>query len=147
MNAENRGVEADFVAAMDWLYDNIDMLQVRVVNLSIGTDVLFDNATDCDRTQPAWATAVHNLIDAGVTVVAGSGNLASATQLPAPACNSGVIAVGATYDADVGAQPASSTFRSAEGASFAACRDQTTQLGQIACYTNTCATWSIPSSA
>jgi subtilisin family serine protease len=137
MNAENRGNEADFLAAIDWLYDNMDELKVSALNLSIGTDALFENATDCDRGAPAWARAIRNLVEAGVTVIAGTGNLGSTTQLPAPACNTGVIAVGATYDADVGAQPSTGTFETEIGPTFADCRDGTTQLGQITCYTNT----------
>jgi subtilisin family serine protease len=136
MNAENRGVETDFLSAIDWLNENLDSLHISVLNLSIGTDALFDNALDCDRSAPTWAKAIRTLTEEGVTVIAGTGNLGSTTQLPAPACNSGVIAVGATYDADVGAQPASGTFLTSIGLGFAACGDRTTQAGQISCYSN-----------
>lgn len=136
MNANNRGTEADFLASVDWLYDNLDELKVSVLNLSIASDALFDNALDCDREAATWARAIRKLVDAGVTVIAGTGNRGSTTQLPVPACNSGVLAVGATYDADVGMQPASGNFLSAAGSGFAACSDAKTQAGQISCYTN-----------
>jgi subtilisin family serine protease len=138
MDRNNRGFQTEFVAALEWLLENQDELKVSVVNLSIGTDQLYDDATDCDRGEPALARAIRSLVDAGVTVVGATGNLGSTTQLPAPGCNTGVIAVGATYDADVGAQPANGlTFATAVGSGFAACRDASTQAGQVACYTNT----------
>jgi hypothetical protein len=138
MDSNNRGFQTEFVAALEWLLENLDELKVSVVNLSIGTDQRYDDAASCDRAEPALARAIRNLVDAGVTVVSATGNLGLTTQLPAPGCNTGVIAVGATYDADVGAQPAAGlTFATAVGTGFAACRDASTQAGQVSCYTNT----------
>ncbi|HKP61201.1 MAG TPA: S8 family serine peptidase [Polyangiales bacterium] len=134
---DNRGQEADYVTALEWIHDNQAELQLSVLNMSVGTDVLYDDAAACERAHPAMAMAVHDLIDVGISVVVAGGNLGSTSQLPAPACFAGVIAVGATYDADVGAAPPSGgNFQLAQGLSFAACRDATTRAGQIACYNN-----------
>jgi hypothetical protein len=83
------------------------------------------------------AEAITQLLAAGVTVVAGSGNRGSTTQLNAPGCNTGVLAVGTTYTNGVGPQPPDGeTYRGRFGAGFDDCRDATTQLDQIACFTN-----------
>ena len=74
-----------------------------------------------------------------MTIFASAGNQGSASQLSAPACNSGVIAVGATYKSDQGRQPPSgeaNTFRDEFGASFAPCFDGTTAFDEVACFSN-----------
>lgn len=134
--ADSTGTESDWVAALDWIFDNLDQLQVRLVNLSFVSELLFNDGT-CDRAAPALAGAIANLTRAGVAVLGASGNNGSSTQLAVPACNTGVIAVGASYDADVGPMPGNSgTFKQLVGASFAACRDEQTSATRLTCYTN-----------
>ena len=64
----------------------------KVVNLSIG-------ASCAGGDDPLEAAAVANALAAGVVVVAASGN-SSGTSLDAPACDAGVIAVGASALSD-----------------------------------------------
>jgi hypothetical protein len=72
-----------------------------------------------------------------VVIFSASGNQGSPTQTSAPACNTGVIAVGATYDSDVGHQPpGATTYASRWGSEFANCGDNTTAFDQITCFTN-----------
>jgi MYXO-CTERM domain-containing protein len=105
--------------------------------MSVGTDAIFEDAAECDRRSPPLARAIRNLREAGVIVISATGNGGSTTGLTAPGCFSGVLAVGSTYDADVGAAPpAGETYSAAIEPSFAPCRDEMTQAGQIACYTN-----------
>jgi subtilisin family serine protease len=138
MDSQNRGNDEDLVTALEWLYQHLTELKVDIVNMSLGTDATFSDATECDLRSPPLSRAIRNLRDAGVIVVSATGNGGSTTALTAPGCFSGVLAVGATYDADVGpAPPSRDSFATAIDASFAACRDETTQAGQIACYTNT----------
>jgi hypothetical protein len=83
--------------------------------------------------------AVENLVDAGVIVFAASGNRGLSGSMAAPACNSNVIAVGATYDGDVGRQPplnVGSTYAARWGQSFGNCSDDDAELDQITCFTN-----------
>jgi hypothetical protein len=101
----NAGFASDWAAGLDWLYANLSTLNVKLVNASFGTDALYASATECDRSEPALARAVKNLVDAGVTIFAASGNRGSSTLVSAPACNTGVIAVGATYKSNQGRQP------------------------------------------
>ena len=129
------GVESDWIAGLDWVYDNLATNRVKVVNLSLGTNAMYSG--NCDAQEPALASAIKSLTDAGVTVFAASGNRGSSTQMGAPACNSNVIAVGATYDSDVGHQPPSSvSYSSRWGSGFGNCADDATTRDLITCFTN-----------
>ncbi|HEX4340490.1 MAG TPA: S8 family serine peptidase [Polyangiaceae bacterium] len=136
-DANDAGRISDWVAGLDWVYDNLSMLDVRVINLSICSTELYTDAASCDLGEPALAAAVKNLVDAGVTIFSASGNQGSKSETSAPACNTGVIAVGATYDSNVGHQPPGSTTYAARwGSEFANCGDDTTAFDQITCFTN-----------
>lgn len=130
------GMVSDWVAGLDWLYGNLATLNVKIVNMSICSDQLYSSQSACDSGQPALARSVKNLVDAGVTLFAASGNTGSSSQLAAPACNSGVIAVGATYKSNQGRQPSSGTYSSRWGSSFGNCADDTTAFDKVACFTN-----------
>lgn len=136
LGADTTGVESDWVAALDYIYANLDRLQVKLVNLSFVSEQLFDDGT-CDRAAPALAGAIANLTRSGVAVIGASGNNGSSEQLAVPACNSGVIGVGASYDGDVGPMPAGAgTFKQLIGGAFAACRDELSSATRLTCYTN-----------
>jgi MYXO-CTERM domain-containing protein len=130
------GMVSDWVAGLDWVFSNLSTLDVKVVNMSICTNQLYGSQSACDAGEPALASAVENLVNAGVTVFAASGNKGSSTEMAAPACNSGVIAVGATYKSEQGRQPSSGTYAGRFGSSFGDCADATTEFDQIACFTN-----------
>ena len=130
------GMVSDWVAGLDWVFSNLSTLDVRIVNLSICTDRLYGSQSQCDAGEPALASAIENLVNAGVTVFAASGNKGSSTEMAAPACNTGVIAVGATYKSDQGRQPSSGTYSSRFGSLFGDCADATTEFDQVACFTN-----------
>jgi subtilisin family serine protease len=133
----NAGVESDWVAGLDWLLQNQETLQVRVVNLSLGTTEMHGSTVDCDRRHAAMARAIKNLIDAGIVVFAASGNAGTTSMLPSPACNTGAITVGATYDAKGGHQPpGAATYHERWGGGFARCGDDAVAFDQIACFTN-----------
>lgn len=69
---------------------------VNVISMSLGGDQCSPAGTDSDPTEGA---AVQNAINAGIIVVAASGN-SGGNGVGAPACDTGVIAVGATSLAD-----------------------------------------------
>jgi subtilisin family serine protease len=95
------GYLSDTVAALDWIYTNNASLNVKVVNMSLGSLDLY--TPPCDGAYPAMTTAINNLRNIGVISFAASGNNANATQMSLPACiSSTVVSVGAVYDANVG---------------------------------------------
>ncbi|MCB9620224.1 MAG: S8 family serine peptidase [Sandaracinus sp.] len=99
LDASNRFASMmQIVSGLDWLAT--DGPSVDVVNLSLGTDQLFESACgDGAAWEIAVRTAVDNLVARGITVVAASLNAGSSTGISAPACLPNVIAVGATVDA------------------------------------------------
>jgi len=115
---------AQVVSALNWIALNHP--EVRVINMSFGTNQLFSGTCDGATAYTlAFASAVATLRARGITVIASSGNSASATLMAAPACVSGVIAVGAVYDSSLG--PVS--FPNV-------CTDAQTAADQVTCFSN-----------
>ena len=136
-DANDSGQVSDWLAGLDWVYENLSTLKVKIVNLSVGTDDVYPDAATCDSQQPAFAMAVQNLVNAGVTVFAASGNMGSSTAMSSPACNTGTVAVGATYDSIASHEPPSyATYQARWGSRFANCSADSTMPGQITCFTN-----------
>jgi MYXO-CTERM domain-containing protein len=136
-DSNDSGNESDWVAGLDWVYDNLSTLDVKIVNLSIATIATHSTQADCDRSHPALAQAVKNLTSAGVSVFVSSGNAGLANALPAPACLSGdAIVVGATYDSALGMQPEGYPTYGARWSGFGRCADATTAFDQVACFSN-----------
>jgi subtilisin family serine protease len=110
------------ISGLDWLLQNRP--DVKVVNLSLETATLFSGTCDTAASYTmSMAQAVSGLRARGAVVFASSGNNASSTQLGAPACLSGVVAVGAVYKGNVGS------------VSFG-CSDPVTAADKIACFSN-----------
>ena len=87
----------DVAGALEWIYDLRHAHQIAAVNMSFrSSGQLF--STNCDSADRAIADAVRRVNDAGIAVIAASGNSGSATGISIPACLSGVISVGMTGD-------------------------------------------------
>jgi subtilisin family serine protease len=93
---------SEIVAALDYIIANNATLKVRAINMSFGTSDLFAGA--CDNAAAftmAGAAAINTLRSIGVIAFASAGNNGSGTMMPAPACLSNVVSVGASDDLDV----------------------------------------------
>lgn len=134
LDAQGTGWVSDWVAGLDWIVGQAATHNIRIVNLSLGTYATYPGT--CDAELPTVASAVALANAQGIAVFASSGNSGSATSLSAPACNSGVIAVGATYDSNVGREPDVNTYNAMFGSGWPACSDVTTSLQTIACFSN-----------
>ncbi len=117
---------SDMLRGFDWLIRNRRTLDVKLVNMSLGGGKYTGN---CDHDDQARADAISELNRYGIAVFAASGNDGETNALAAPACISNVIAVGATYDDDLGRQPPKGTWGSG-------CFDETTSRETIACFSN-----------
>lgn len=138
LDGNNSGQVSDWVAGFDWLFSNMAKFDLKVINASLVSTAEYANAAQCDGSETALAMITKKLIDAGVTITGASGNTGHTATMTAPACNSGVIAVGATYDSDLGKQPESGgTYQALGGGSWPACSDATTNTTTIACFTST----------
>ena len=108
-----------------------------VINMSLGLGT-FSGTCDGDT----LASAANNAANAGVVVVASSGNSA-ASGVSSPACGSNVIAVGATYD-DTFPNcefPTQSSFTfctavNTGGSCIQTCTDSAPVVDQITCFSN-----------
>ena len=92
----------EIVAALDYIITNNATLQVRAINMSIGTSALFTG--ECDNAASftmAGAAAVNILRSMGVISFASAGNNGSGVAMTAPACIRNVVSVGATDNHDV----------------------------------------------
>ncbi|WP_405729438.1 S8 family serine peptidase [Anaerotignum sp.] len=86
-----QGNSAQAVRALRWIMDNFRKYNIRVVNLSIGTN---DRKVNLPLKE-----AVEQLWQAGIVVVAAAGNPdGHSGHRPPPAVSSGVISVGAWED-------------------------------------------------
>jgi hypothetical protein len=61
---DGTGNLSDTVAALDWIYTNNASLNVKVVNMSLGSFTLY--TPPCDTAYPAMTTAINNLRNIGV---------------------------------------------------------------------------------
>lgn len=123
LSRSSRGDAWDAIMALDWIITNRP--DVRVVNMSLGSDDLF--AGDCDNATSwnmAYASAINTLRANGVTIFASSGNSGSGTQMSSPACVSGAISVGAVCDADLGSR------------TWFGCTDSSTFADKVTCFSN-----------
>jgi subtilisin family serine protease len=131
---DGSGWVSDWIAGMDWVAANQASLNVDIMNMSLGTFALY--AGNCDFSRNDVAAAAAQLKALGITVFASSGNQGSAAAMSSPACNGDVVAVGATYDSDMGREPDTGTYQDLFGGSWPACADETTSLSTITCFTN-----------
>lgn len=91
---------SEITAALDYIAAHPEF-GVRVVNMSLVTDANFSgNCDDATSWLMAGASAVANLRNAGVEVVASSGNGSLTNAMTAPACLSGVLSVAASDSSD-----------------------------------------------
>lgn len=124
MDDLGQGWTSDVIAAIDWVIANQSKLGVKVMNLSLGGGRYTGICDDQDAITLVYAEAIQRARDAGITVFAAAGNQAETNALVVPACVSGAIAVGGTYDADIGTR------------NWGSCVDTKTAADKVACFSN-----------
>jgi len=94
--------DGDTIEAWEWILDNQDFdpgNPILIVSHSFGGGRYY---SVCDESLPGLTTAAANLVAAGITVFASSGNDGFCDSMAAPACISFINSVGAVYDANLG---------------------------------------------
>jgi subtilisin family serine protease len=119
LDATGSGTFGDVQAGIDWCV----AIGARTISMSLGGG-LFSSACDGAADPTGTAAHVNAAAAAGVLVVSAAGNDRAANAVSTPACASGSMAVGATYDANIGR------------ASFSGCTDRTTAPDKICCFSN-----------
>jgi serine protease AprX len=90
MNEEGRAITSDVLAAIEWIFENRESLNIRVVNFSLHSPYPNYGLRD------PLNEAVRRLWLTGTVVVAAAGNAGPQRMLHAPASEPFVITVGAT---------------------------------------------------
>ncbi|MGQ9501563.1 MAG: S8 family serine peptidase [Anaerolineae bacterium] len=128
LNSAGSGWTSDVVAGIDWVVANQARLNVRIMNLSLGGGAYSGICDSADANSMLYASAIQAAQRAGMIVFAAAGNGAQVDKMMTPACISSVVAVGSTYDTNLGAY----TW----GGSNPICTDASTAADQIACTSN-----------
>jgi probable HAF family extracellular repeat protein len=131
LGSDGVGFTSDVIAGIDYCADQSPAGgRADVVNLSLGGGA-FEGT--CDGAPGAEdADAANAAVDAGVVVVAASGNSALPNMMASPACGSKVIGVGATYDDDF----PNCEFPTLDVFEFAACTDTAPVVDQACCFSD-----------
>jgi len=124
LDRSGSGWTSDVVAGIDWIVANQDHLSVRVINLSLGGGRYTGVCDTQDANTMMYAAAIVAAREAGITIFAASGNNGLTDVMMAPACISGVVSVGSTYDADLGP------------VTWPTCTDTNAVADQVACFSN-----------
>jgi subtilisin family serine protease len=96
--------ESDIIDAWDWCithqYDR-PAYPIMIISNSFGWGQYF-SSTAAEAGNPSFSNAARRAVDAGITILASSGNDGYCSAICAPAAFSSVISVGAVYDAAFG---------------------------------------------
>lgn len=108
--------------ALEWIRD--ERPDVRVINMSLGTAVLFEDE-ECQTSAAAigFQDVLAPLRARGVVIVASTGNNGDPSRMQFPACVQSVLSVGATYDVSGSHE-------------YFGCKDGNGSRDQIACFSN-----------
>lgn len=128
--------DADIIEATEWCitHQHDDPQNpITIINMSFGGG---EYTGDCDNYNPYMeigAQSVSNVIEAGISIFAASGNEGYRDAMSAPACYSGVIAVGEVYDANIG-------FSGPWDIAGGSCTNYITYPDMVTCYSNSSST-------
>ena len=137
LDSRGEGTDAQVIEGLDAILSSVaagNPHGIRVVNMSLGgyfDESLPPDPGTCDARAPDYKAAFDLLAQAGVLVVAASGNGGCTTGVVVPACLSGPLVVGAVYDAAVGPRAFSRGQCTPSG-----CVDSATSADAIPCYSD-----------
>lgn len=124
--------------ALQWVLDHhndpVLNLNIKAVNMSLGTNSTYSDSTACPCSGTTTADLIASLQSLGIAVVVASGNRGVHDGVSFPACALGAIAVGAVYDASVG--PKTTCILPGPANCIASCTDDPTAADKFACFTN-----------
>ena len=133
---DNDGVApfSDIFAGLDWILTNQKTLNIDIINMSLGSAET--SSGYCDSQAGEFNDLFKKLKNSGIAIFIASGNGGVDDGVSFPACLSTVIAVGATYDSDLGREPDMFSYQDLAGPSYGDCADLQTSAGSVACFSN-----------
>ena len=134
----NSALSSDIIEGINWVISNRTLYNIGVINLSLGDGVPHTAACGPEN---GFYSSIRSARNAGLVVVAAAGNEGYTTGISSPACIANALAVGATYDANVGALTWNlSQYTTTTGAvTSTTCQDGSTTADQVTCFSNSSA--------
>jgi hypothetical protein len=134
----NSALSSDIIEGINWVIANRTLYNIGVINLSLGDGV--PHTTACGP-ENGFYSSIRTARNAGLVVVAAAGNEGYTTGIASPACVTNAVAVGATYDTNVGALTWNlSQYNTTTGVvTSTTCQDGSTTADQITCFSNSSA--------
>lgn len=131
----NSALSSDIIEGINWVISNRVLHNIGVINLSLGDGV---SHTAVCGLENAFYSVIRSARNAGLVVVAAAGNEGYTNGISSPACVANAVAVGATYDANVGALTWNlSQYNTTTGTtSTTTCQDSSTSADKITCFSN-----------
>ena len=111
---------SDIIKAINWCVANKAVYNIASINMSLGGGQFTAPINPID----SFGVAIQRAVDAGIVVVAASGNDGYISSMSMPAAYSNVVSVGAVYDANLG------EVRSRT------CTDASTAADKVTCFSN-----------
>lgn len=111
---------SDIIKAINWCVANKAVYNIASINMSLGGGQFTAPINPID----SFGVAIQRAVDAGIVVVAASGNEGYISSMAFPAAYSNVVSVGAVYDADLGE------------VRWRTCTDASTAADKVTCFSN-----------
>lgn len=119
-SADGLAYSTDLISAINWCVANKATYNIAAINMSLGGGRYYSSVSPVD----SFGVAIQAAVNAGITVVAASGNNGYKDSISWPAAYSNVVSVGAVYDSAFGGQ------------SYGICSDATTAADKATCFSN-----------
>jgi subtilisin family serine protease len=123
---------SNVVEAIDDAVLQRDRFNVVAINLSIGGQRV---EGPCDSRNVSYTQAINDATEAGIAVVAASGNEGEKDRIASPGCSSNAISVASVYD-DPSATERGISYCGDEDCSTVLCTDQGLPAAAVTCYSN-----------
>ncbi|MEW6684124.1 MAG: S8 family serine peptidase [Nitrospirota bacterium] len=89
-----RTYTSDYIRGLQRVYDLRNTYAIAAVNMSLGGAPYYSSSSGCDSANTSTKSIIDTLRSVGIATVVSSGNDATLTQLPTPACISTAVSVG-----------------------------------------------------
>ncbi len=124
LGSNGSGFTSDVLAGLDWVAANQSSLNIKVINLSLGSGSYSGVCNQADANTMLYAVAVERVRQSGITIFAASGNGGKTEEMMSPACISGVVSIGNVHDSDL------------SSINWPACGNEPIVADQVACSSN-----------
>ena len=125
LDSGGAGYTSDVLTGIDWIFRHQAELNVDIINLSLGGGSYSGVCDQADAATELYALAAEMAQEQGISLFAASGNSGKSNSMLAPACVSGIVAVGNVYDVPLGGELA-----------WPPCTDYDALPDTVACSTN-----------